>query len=287
MSTPQQVCDQLVATLAKMAEPKGDPSVEDRLKTFTTYATAVAALGAAFYVFGFLIINARLAQFGIRSFSLADPAYAPAGAGFFAVVVAPIILLLVFAFHFRMGRASASAMMLVLYSAYFSAMIWMFFDPTPEGAAAAASASLLIPGGVTAGAWASSLVLSWIAVFWVLPRSDEKKEAKEARDEQTLKFALVIPAVMALVAVISMWGRWIYPVGSPVVGGGRMPTVQIELKSDVSPLISELLHVPAGTRVLPPMPILQDADGMLTVVLPGQRALAMDRSMILSVQYAR
>lgn len=253
------------------------PSVTDLLRTTVQ---SIIAFTAVIYTIGFIVVNSYFTKFGITDYGLVQTRYVAAGLNYVAVhlSIAAMIAVIVAVMEKETRFLWLSLTLLV----------WGLFGVS----------AYLIGGQLDSAlvAGVNAIVISLIAhqvwAAWARNKSTWYDQLLSSRDISQQSFLMVFSAgaILLLSASALTWGRSLWPLMSPTLGGGRPSSAVLIIKPDALPSSGLSLVPMQSESASMQLPVLFESSNEYVVLisLPSEdsAAVKLPKSIVISAIYA-
>jgi hypothetical protein len=263
------------------------------LQTAQSFGGAIAIVLGILYVFGLLIVNVNLSQYGLTSSNLARAEYALAGAlwiGLCGIMAAGLELIVrTIRKGWQPGQRlkamglAALQVMTVLFTIFYALLI-LSHSQLEFDWKSLWMVGVLAWNGVCVGAAAENLRTAAKQGFSIGAFFEDKT--------QRLGAANRIVILLYVLAALVGYGKWVYPEIPQEFGGGRKPEVTIHFKEHQEQKFYAGLGLPASAdgASIGPVNLILETDSFLMVTgATGEGdpkpAVGIDKSLISVIVY--
>lgn len=273
-------------------EEKTEKSFSGKLSNnsnlFMNVIGVVTGSVSLFYVFGYIIVNLRLLNIGVRDFALGNPTYLAAGISFM-VFITVFIIIPTWAgcdlkkrdekikpnsedsLKIRLLGIIFYNMFIPLLSAFSSVMVIEQISSTRDN-------NFFI--------WSFVLVLFIVTVGIVIfDRFNGPLEVNHKQIPVYWLMSLIFTILVLFILWVLTWSNYIYPQIKAGFGGGQPVTVQLVISDDKNATLFTQIGIAINKNTTEPIQLLDDTGTTLIVVLSNGNAARIDKSLIANILY--
>jgi hypothetical protein len=273
---------------SNVASKKGTLPMTDK-ESFPSSAVAqlvhtifqgVVAFTAGIYTIGFVVVNSHFSKFGITDYGLVQARYVAAGLNYAAVHVSIAALVAVV---FTVFTTSPRLVSLLAFT-----LVWILLGAATYIAGRQIDAALMT--GMNA------LVIILLARHVSVGRTREHgnwyaRILSYGVSPQSVLITLTTCAILLFTISTVTWGKSLWPLMGPTLGGGRPASALLVLKPDALPILDYQLIPLQNKQVSTQLPVLfEDSEGYVVLISLGSRdntvAVKIPRSVVTTVIYA-